>query len=344
MKDKINKIVKEWLTDQESAFSGTLAAFSPDETLFAQASGLRNKSEELPNTTDTAFAMASGTKLFTGIAVCKLIESGKLAIDALLHDVVKHDLGQIDKGVTIRHLLTHTSGVGDYIDEDADDMDELLDALYAKYPPHLWTSMEYYLQMTTHLPPKFAPGERYAYSNSGYVLLGLVVEAVSGKSYQCFVMDEIITPLGLVRTGFYRSDLLPANTALGYLEDGRTNVHSLPVHGGADGGLYSCAADINKLWRAIFSGKVLGAKMLETFLMPHVEIDIDDDDGSVESYGFGVYHYTHGGKNAYFAVGGDSGVGFVTAYYPHSKVSVVCFSNTGWLGFYDLMHSLVDVD
>jgi len=343
MKDKVSKISKGWVADQKNNFSGVLTVFNLDEILFNQTSGLRNKSEELPNTTDTAFAMASGTKLFTGIAVCKLIESGKLAIDTLLHDVVKHDLGQIDKRVTIRHLLTHTSGIGDYIDEDVDDMDELLEALYAKYPPHLWTSMEYYLQMTINLPPKFAPGERYAYSNSGYVLLGLVVEAVSGKSYQRFVMDEIITPLNLTHTGFYRSDKLPANTAFGYLEDGRTNVHSLPIHGGSDGGLYSCAADLNKLWRAIFTGNVLGVEMLEAFLAPHIEIGTDDDE-SVESYGFGVYRYTVGDRKVHFAVGGDSGVGFLTAYYPHNNVSVSCFSNTGWLGFYGLLKSLLDVD
>jgi CubicO group peptidase (beta-lactamase class C family) len=247
MRDKTKIITKEWIADQENGFSGVLTVFDSNEIIFNQASGFRNISEELPNVTDTAFAIASGTKLFTGIAVCKLIESGKLALDTLLCDIVKQDLGQIDKSVTIRHLLTHTSGIGDYIDEEADDIDELLETLYTKYPPHLWTNMEYYLQMTTHLPPKFVPGERYSYSNSGYVLLGLVVEAASGKSYQDFVMDEIITPLELTRSGFYRSDNLPANTALGYLEDGRTNVHCLPVHGGADGGLYSCATDMDKL-------------------------------------------------------------------------------------------------
>ena len=344
MKDKISEITKKWVADQDNDFSGTLTVFDANGIIFNQASGFRNKAEELPNTPDTAFAMASGTKLFTGIAVCKLIESGKIALDTLLCEVVKHDLGKISQGVTIRHLLTHTSGVGDYIDEDADDMDERLKSLYAKYPPHLWVNMEYYLQMTTHLPPKFAPGTSYAYSNSGYVLLGLVIEAISGKPYQNFVMDEIITPLNLNRTGFFRSDNLPANTAIGYLEDGRTNIHSLPVRGGSDGGLYSCTADINKLWRAIFAGKVLSLEMQDVFLTPHIEIDTDEDDGSKESYCLGVYLYSKDGKKAHFAVGGDSGVGFLTAYYPHNSVSVSCFSNTGWLGFYDLVDSLIDVD
>jgi hypothetical protein len=81
--------------------------------------------------------------------------------------------------------------------------------------------------------------------------------------------------------------------------------------------------------------------MLESFLTPHIEIDTDDDNGSVESYGLGVYLYSKGGKTAYFAVGGDSGVGFLTAYYPHNDIVVSCFSNTGWLEFYRLIDSLL---
>jgi len=104
------------------------------------------------------------------------------------------DLGQIDKRVTVYHLLTHTSGVGDYIDEEKEDNEEQLQSLYDKYPVQLWERLEYYLQMITPLSPKFEPGERYDYSNSGFILLGLVVETVSGVTYQQFVQDTIIIP------------------------------------------------------------------------------------------------------------------------------------------------------
>jgi len=139
-------------------------------------------------------------------------------------------------------------------------------------------------------------------------------------------------------------DSLPANTALGYIEDEetdkwRTNFFSLPIMGGSDGGLYTCAADIDKLWRAIFSHKILSKDMLDTFLKSHIEIE----SGS-ESYGLGVYHYHNENKLAHFAVGGDSGVGFFTAYYPNSKTIATGFSNTGWIdGTYDLISKLLEV-
>jgi len=343
MQDKIREIVNSWLEDQDDELSGVITVTSPDGIIYQQASGYRNKAEELPNNPDTVFAIASGTKLFTGLAVCKLLDSGKLSLTDKLRDLVKWDLGAIDRQVTVHHLLTHTSGVGDYIDEESENEDDEWQALYDKYPPHLWTNLEYYLQMITHLPPKFAPGERYGYSNCGYVLLGLIVEAVSGKAYQQFVQDEIITPLELTRTGFFRMDNLPGNTALGYLEDGRTNIHGVPVIGGSDGGLFTCAADIDKLWRAIYSFKVLSESMTVVFLRSYETIDEDDEDGSIETMGLGVFHYAKDGKVAHFNSGGDSGVGFVGGYYPEAGITVSCFSNTGWMGFYDLIDMLIEV-
>ncbi|MCL2573647.1 MAG: beta-lactamase family protein [Defluviitaleaceae bacterium] len=318
----------EWMADGGEGFSGVFSVSDPDGVVHIQAYGHRNKAEELPNTPNTAFSIASGTKLFTGLAVCKLIDSGKLGLDDKLHDILSgKDLGQIDKGVTIHQLLSHTSGVGDYIDEDAEDMMADLEALYAKYPCYLWTNLDYYLQMTAPLPPKFAPGGRYSYSNSGYVLLGLVVEAISKMPYQQYVQENIISPCGLERTGFYCMDNLPPNTALGYMEDEgsgqwRTNIFSLPIMGGSDGGIFTCAADMDKLWRAIFTNKILSKTMTQTFLSQHSVID--EEDG--ETYGLGVYRVESEGKMLYYAMGIDNGVSFVTAYFLNSGIvtSVLC--------------------
>ena len=114
--------------------------------------------------------------------------------------------------------------------------------------------------MITPLPQKFEPGTRYGYSNAGFIMLGLIVETISGLTYQQFVHDTIITPCKLEHTGFYRMDSLPKNTALGYMENGRTNIFSLPVIGGSDGGLFTCSSDLELLWRALFSNKILSKK------------------------------------------------------------------------------------
>jgi len=344
MKKVIEQIFNDWLNEKEGDFSGVLSVTGTDGVIYQQSYGYRNKVEKLPNQVDTAFAIASGTKLFTGLAVCKLIDEGKLSLDDKLSDVLPYDLGRIDKEVTIFHLLTHTSGIGDYIDEDHEDIDQLLVDLYAKYPCYLWENLDYYLQMTTPLPPKFKPSERFSYSNSGFVLLGLVVEAVSGITYQKFVEDTIITPCNLTRTGFYRMDALPANTALGYIWDEdanewRTNIFSVPILGGSDGGIFSCATDWDKLWQAIFANKILSPEMTNLFLQSHA--DVEDD--SSETYGLGVYQYVDGERQVYFAIGFDTGVGFLSCYFPKTQTVATAMRNFSDGDNYDLMGELIKV-
>ncbi|MCL2003463.1 MAG: beta-lactamase family protein [Oscillospiraceae bacterium] len=323
----IHKIWHNW-PDAE-AFSGVFSVSGEQGVLFEKCRGFRNQSESLLNNAETAFSIASGTKLFTGLAVCKLIDDKKLSLDDKLCDVLSCDLGQIDRGVTMFHLLTHTSGVGDYIDEEAENSGEQLQALYRKYPVYLWESLEYYLPMITPLPPKFEPGARYGYSNAGFVLLGLVVEAVSGLSYRQFVTDTIITPCRLAHTGFYRMDSLPPNTALGYMRDEETgewraNIFSLPVLGGSDGGIYTCSGDLSRLWFALFSHKILSEDMTRAFLTPQVRME-EDGDGC---YGLGVYILRKEDVPLVYAVGGDCGVDFFTAYFPGQKLVASALGNT----------------
>lgn len=307
-------------------FSGVFSVIGENGLIFEKCNGFRNRSEELPNKSDTAFGIASGTKLFTGLAICRLIDSGKLSPDDKLWDILPYDLGLIDKRVSLRHLLTHTSGIGDYLDEEAPNADKAEQELCNKYPVYLWERLEYYLQMITPLPQKFEPGARFGYSNAGFILLGLAIEAAGQMPYQQFVTDELIRPLHLKHTGFYRMDALPSNTAYGYTSDEsgqwKTNIYRLPVLGGSDGGLYTCAKDLDVLWRKIFGGDVLSDHMRQAFLTPQVIISAS------KSYGLGVYRIDRNNDTAYYAVGGDFGVGFFTVYFPKSKITVSALSNT----------------
>ena len=344
MEKIIKDTINEWLENRGEEFSGVVSASGENGVIVSHATGYRNKAEELPNTPETVFGIASGTKLFTGLAICKLIDEKKLSLGDKLWDLLSYDLGEIDKGVTVHQLLTHSSGVGDYIDEESDDVEEDLQKLYDTYPVQLWDNLKYYLQMITPLKPKFKPGERYGYSNSGYVLLGLVVEAVSGVSYHEFVRENIIKKAGLTRTDFYPANALPYNAALGYMpgdepdDTWRTNIFSIGIMGGSDGGIFSCAGDFDKLWRAIFAHKIMSKEMTELFLKSHVEIKDE------KTYGLGVYHLTEEGGTVHFVVGGDSGVGFLSAYYPKVRVVVSAFSNIGWInGTYGLIGDVLGV-
>ncbi|MDR0897651.1 MAG: beta-lactamase family protein [Oscillospiraceae bacterium] len=331
----IEKVWNNW--HNAEAFSGVFTVSNEQGVIFERCSGFRNRSEALPNNKDTVFGIASGTKLFTGLAICKLIDAGKLSLDDALCNILPHDLDQIDKSVTVHHLLTHTSGIGDYLDEEAPNSNEQIQALYNQYPVYLWERLDYYLPMIIHLPKKFEPGARFGYSNAGFVLLGLVIEAVSGKSYQQYVDEEIIAPLALRHTGFYYMNALPANTAYGYMEDEsgiwRTNIFNLPIVGGSDGGLYTCAGDLDTLWRAVFSGRVLSDSMLQSFLKAHIARD------SGMSYGLGVYRFDRTSDTIYYAVGGDFGVDFFTAYFPKEKIVASALGNTE-INTYPLLDAL----
>ncbi|MCL2421943.1 MAG: beta-lactamase family protein [Defluviitaleaceae bacterium] len=332
-----NQIWQQW--GDADKFSGVFSVYDEKGPLFEKSGGFRNRNENLPNNSDTAFAIASGTKMFTGLAVCKLIDDGKLSLEDKIHDILSYDLGQIDERVTVFHLLTHTSGIGDYIDEEDPDCGDKLQALNEKYPVYLWKRLEYYLPMIAPLPPKFEPGKRYGYSNAGFIMLGLVIEAVSGIPYQQYVQDNIITPCGLTHTGFYSMDVLPGNTALGYMQDEETgqwksNIFSMPIVGGSDGGLFTCAGDLNKLWRAVFSNKILSEEMTQSFLKAQV---IRDDK---RSYGLGVYRTRQGSETIYYAVGGDCGVDFFTAYFPKQKIVASALGNTD-LNTYPLFEAMV---
>ncbi|MCL2461971.1 MAG: beta-lactamase family protein [Defluviitaleaceae bacterium] len=321
----IGDIFREW--NKDDAFSGVFSASGPDGAVFQSARGFRNRAEKLPNEPDTAFAIASGTKLFTALAACKLIEERRMALGDRVRDLLPFNLGLINDNVTVFHLLTHTSGIGDYIDEEASG--EYLDILklYDGRPVHKWDTLAYYLPMFRDLPAKFKPGERFGYSNAGFILLGLAIESVSGTEYHRYIKENIIDPLGLAHTGFYRTNVLPGNTALGYrydeaLQQYVTNVLYMPVIGGSDGGIFTCAGDLIKLWRAVFDDRLFSAAMRGQMFAPRVKIN------EMTSCGLGVFLKDESGKKACYTVGGDFGADFFSAYFPEKKVIASALGNT----------------
>jgi CubicO group peptidase (beta-lactamase class C family) len=127
-----------------------------------------------------------------------------------------------------------------------------------RVPVHELTATEDY-HRPRWSPPKFVPGERFSYCNSGYVVLALIAERVSGVPFHELVVERVCEPAGMADTAFLRSDELPRRTALGYLfADGlRTNVFHLPVRGSGDGGIYSTAADFRSFWTSFFAGRIV---------------------------------------------------------------------------------------
>lgn len=192
------------------------------------------------------FATASGTKGFTVLTVMRLVEAGALALDTTARSVLGDDLPLIDDRVTVEHLLTHRSGIGDYLDETvvADWADYVL-----TIPAQDLATTEGFLRVLDGHPMQHQPGERFVYNNGGFVVLALIAERV-GRAVPRPGRPAGVPPAGMVDTAFLRSDELPGRAARGYLHDDglRTNVFHLPVRGNGDGGIYTTAADMAALW------------------------------------------------------------------------------------------------
>ena len=231
----------------ETQFPGAVRVDRGDTVELAKAYGFAHRALEVPNTVDTQFALASGNKGFTALAVVSLIEDGTLELSTTARSVLGTDLPLIADDVTVEHLLANRSGIGDYLDEDLGyDIDDYM----MKVPVQDLVTIEAFLPLLDCFPTKFPAGEQFSYCNAGFVVLALMAERVSGVEYHELVEQRVCAPAAMHDTEWLRSDELPGRAALGYLTvDGpRTNVFHLPVRGTGDGGMYSTVADIF-VWR-----------------------------------------------------------------------------------------------
>jgi CubicO group peptidase (beta-lactamase class C family) len=303
----------------EAGFSGVVRVDREGKLEVERAYGEAHRGFGAPNAVDTRFALASGTKGLTALTVASLVEDGALALDTTARSLLGDDLPLVGDDVTVEHLLAHRSGIGDYLDEDTD-VD--LAAYLLPVPVHELATTEQYVAVLDGHAPKFAPGERFSYSNSGYVVLALLAERASGVAFHELVVDRVCRPAGMVDTAFLRSDELPGRVALGYLEvDGawRTNVFHLPVRGSGDGGIYSTAADIRALWTALFAGRIVPLGRVAEMTRPHSE------DGA-RRYGLGFWLSTSG--DLVLLEGMDAGVSFRSVHDPRSDMTHTVISNT----------------
>src|SRR5712691_1537606 len=274
-----------------------------DEVELAVPYGLAHRGYEISNTVDTRFAIASGTKGLTAVAVASLIEDGSLDLSTTARSVLGEDLPLVGDDVTIEHLLSHRSGIGDYLDEEADH--DVADFLMP-VPVHELATTERYLAVLDGHGTKFPPDERFAYSNGGYVVLALIAERTSGVPFHELVRQRVCEPAGMDDSEFLRSDELPGRAALGYLTiDGvsRTNVFHLPVLGSGDGGIYSTLADVTSFWSALFAGRIVSADWVAELVRPRSEVP-----RASRRYGLGFW--LDGSSDVVMLEGSDAGVSF----------------------------------
>lgn len=241
---------------QQDRFSGVALAARGNEILFHRGYGMADRERGVGVTPDTRFNLGSGNKQFTAVAILRLAQEGRLELDAPVGRYLRNLPSAIAEQVTIRQLLQHRSGLGDYM---------RLDAFNANRQHH-WTTEEL-LALIRAEPLAFTPGTRRAYSNSGYIVLGAVIEAMTGRRYVDVVSEWVYRPAGMVNSGPGGPGEV-ANTATGYAQgpDGVRSNESFRPRPSAAGGGYSTAEDLLRFARALMSHRLLEPEYTELVL------------------------------------------------------------------------------
>ena len=320
-----------WLDDRAARgeFSGVVLLRREGQTVFEHAAGLASRAHGIPNTLSTRFAVASVAKWPLAVAVLRLVERGELDLHAPLADLLPPD--QVPAAVTPQHTLHHilslSSGLANYIDDD-DETWAQFEGVIASLPGRGRRPADI-VPFLRDLPAKRPPGVSYEYSDTNFVLVGLVLEAVTGREWSSVLADEVLRPVGMTDTAVDEIDRDPPRLATGYLvDDGppqerRNNVFSMTARGMPDGGTISTAGDLASFVETLFAGRLLGPELLAAMQTPKAPSPDDP-----EFYGYGCLLGVEDGRVTVVGHnGGDPGVSCVLAHHPAANATVVVLCN-----------------
>jgi CubicO group peptidase (beta-lactamase class C family) len=327
---------------RQALFSGTVLISQGGNPLFEQAYGYANRSWRVENRVDTRFRIGSISKMFTAVAVLQLIDNGKISLDTSVVECLGLRDNKIPKEATVYHMLTMTSGIADWFDESGD-WEEDWAALCRKHPIYLFRRNQDYLPLFAHEDPIAPVGEKHQYNGAGYILLGLVIERVSGLSYFDWVSQHVFAQAQMVDSAFLALDGVYDRVAEGYMaitdsedEDKvigwKRNIYSTTPEAAADGGATSTIHDLHRFSRALRVGGLLSARMTQEMLTPHVLADEEPFRGYIWKYGYAnmflldeaerIVRWGHTGE--------EDGVSCRLYYYPEHDLDVIILANQSW--------------
>jgi CubicO group peptidase (beta-lactamase class C family) len=302
-------------------FSGVVDVRRDGEVLFQSAFGLASPRWGVPNTLDMRFDVASISKLFTSVAVLQLVAAQRLDLDASIHEYVDLAGTTIAPAVTLRHLLTHTSGIADIAEEDDD---ESYADVFRTVPCHTITSTRDFLPLLADKPSHFAPGSESRYCNASYVVAGMAVEHASGREFRDYVEAEVLAPAGMTRSGYFDKRYATSDLAEGFdpTEDGRLeqNIYAYPPQGAPDGGAFCTAGDLHAFFAAVRGGRLLPADLTEAFLT----CQVTSPDGGPAGQGFGLEFNELG----FYKEGESEGASGIFSHLAVWNADIVILSNT----------------
>lgn len=324
MRDVYKNIIEKAIVGQED-FNGVITVSDLSGERSEYASGLAERVFNVPVNTETRFGIASGTKGFTAIRILQLIEEGRLDLDTKLNSVLPGVFEKVSDEVTIQQVLMHTSGMPDYFDEEV--MDDFA-ALWDVLPMYKVERPKDLLPLYAKQEMAFKPGEKFQYNNGGFIALGLVIEALTNKTYQEEVSDSVFKKSGMETADFDRFDALQVNSAVGYIQDEnsgswKSNIYALPVKGNADGGAFVNARDMEAFWHGLMNHRSIGKETFDLLDHNHVHVTRNIH----YSLGFWMKRDDKGLESIYLT-GEDPGVSFMSVLFPKTGITYTILSNT----------------
>jgi len=306
---RMEQVIQSYVSNKQ--FMGSVLVARGNDIILDKGYGFANLEWNIPNSPTTKFRLGSITKQFTAACILLLEERGKLSVNDPVKKYMPDAPAAWDK-ITIFNLLTHTSGIPNFTSFPNYHSTEPFPAAPAELVARFRDK-----------PLDFEPGTKMNYSNSGYVLLGYLIEKITGESYAKFVQENIFTPLGMKDSGYDSNSAVIPERASGYTPgpDGIVNAGfinmTVPL---SAGGLYSTTEDLLRWEQGLFGGKLLSAASLEKMTTPYKN-----------DYAFGLAVQTNGRKVIHHE-GGIEGFNTDLAYFPEGKLTVIVLSNLDGVG------------
>lgn len=318
--EKIDQLMS--LYSEYNQFNGTVLVAEQGKIIYKKGFGMANMEWNIPNQPDTKHRLGSVSKQFTAMLILQLMEEGKLKLDVPITTYLPDYPKANGDKITIHHLLTHTAGVPNYTSFSN----------FMKENSRDHYSPADFVKVFADKPLEFNPGEKFAYSNSGYFVLGYIIEKVTNKSYEQCLQERIFTPLKMNNSGYDNSEVILKNRASGYEKNGDSYVNagfldmSIPY---AAGSLYSTVEDLYLWDQALYTDKLLSAKSRELLFAPHITTG-----GAHYGYGWGVFELPNSTKKLKIVEhsGGINGFNTIISRSLSDKNLIVLLNNTGSAG------------
>jgi CubicO group peptidase (beta-lactamase class C family) len=303
--NRMDQVVQSYVSNKQ--FMGSVLVARGNDVLFSKGYGSANLEWQIPNAPSTKFRLGSLTKQFTAASILLLEERGKLKVEDPVKKYLPDAPAAWDK-MTVFHVLTHTAGIPNFTS-------------FPDYPSSepFSTTPEKLVARFRDRSLDFEPGERMNYSNSGYVLLGYLIERISGQSYEKFVQENIFAQLGMKDSGYDSNSAVIARRAAGYAPSPNGPVNAGFIHMSipfAAGALYSTTEDLLRWEQGLFGGKLLSAASLQKMTTAFKN-----------DYAFGLQVHTVNGRKVIDHNGGIEGFNTALAYYPEDKLTVAVLGN-----------------